>query len=199
MRRVSPAALTDDKEMQHKYAHSAQSTNQYLFHPKHSEPHPSKGGTAENGESAEAQKYVAKTEREMDMAREKTKMEIERLRVRLKMAEDTVRWVIIKENWAWAGYWDTLNVIALVFTAFVTLYEIALLENKTDWLFFTNRFIEVWGRPCCVAPFLAPPRSPPLPRPPTMIPQTPLTYPPSAHPFVWAPIRVGDSSPSFWT
>ena len=51
-------------------------------------------------------------------------------------------WVIMPNAW-WMGYWDVATSLALVFTALVTPYEVAMLETRFDGLFVVNRLIDL--------------------------------------------------------
>ena len=41
------------------------------------------------------------------------------------------------------GYWDALTAMALIFTATITPYEVALLQPELDLLFVVNRFVDL--------------------------------------------------------
>ena len=43
----------------------------------------------------------------------------------------------------WMGHWDAATGLALVFTALVTPYEVAMLETRENPLFYVNRFIDL--------------------------------------------------------
>ena len=50
--------------------------------------------------------------------------------------------VILPDVW-WMGYWDLTTGLALVFTALVTPYEVAMLETSFDGLFVVNRLVDL--------------------------------------------------------
>ena len=52
-------------------------------------------------------------------------------------------YIIDPRTSTWIGKWDIFTSIALVFVAFVTPYEVALLEVSLDLLFFINRLVDV--------------------------------------------------------
>ena len=65
--------------------------------------------------------------------------------IRAKLARLNVvqsSWVIMPSVW-WMGYWDIATSLALVFTALVTPYEVAMLETRLDGLFVVNRLIDL--------------------------------------------------------
>jgi len=43
---------------------------------------------------------------------------------------------------SFANYWDMVVIVALLFTTFVTPYEVALLDVKLDGLFALNRCVD---------------------------------------------------------
>ena len=53
------------------------------------------------------------------------------------------RWLIDPRHSKYLGAWDALTGLALVFTALVTPFEVALLETTLDALFWVNRGIDV--------------------------------------------------------
>lgn len=52
------------------------------------------------------------------------------------------RWLIDPRKSKRIGYWDGLTSLALIFTALVTPYEIALLSPSLDPLFYVNRVVD---------------------------------------------------------
>jgi potassium voltage-gated channel Eag-related subfamily H protein 7 len=57
-----------------------------------------------------------------------------------KMQRETA--LLIHPMSKWMLRWDVVTMLALMFTATVTPYEIALLETKLDWLFWVNRLVD---------------------------------------------------------
>ena len=51
-------------------------------------------------------------------------------------------WVIDPRKSSWLGYWDATTSLALVYTAAVTPYEVALLEASLNALFVVNRCVD---------------------------------------------------------
>lgn len=51
-------------------------------------------------------------------------------------------WLVDPRKSKWIGWWDTLIGLALIFTALVTPYEVALLETVLDKLFVANRLVD---------------------------------------------------------
>lgn len=54
-----------------------------------------------------------------------------------------VPWCLLMPDSRMMQRWDMVTLIALLFTAVVTPYEVALLETQIDGLFFINRLIDV--------------------------------------------------------
>ena len=54
-----------------------------------------------------------------------------------------VPWFLLMPDSKYMQKWDIVTMFALVFTALVTPYEVALLTTKIDGLFFVNRGIDI--------------------------------------------------------
>lgn len=51
----------------------------------------------------------------------------------------------------WLQWWDGNIAVCLIFTAFVTPFEVGFLESKVDALFFINRASACTQMPCAPA------------------------------------------------
>ena len=58
------------------------------------------------------------------------------------MAETSTRMLIDPRTSSWIGRWDAVTSVALIFVAFVTPFEVALLDVGLDPLFFINRIVD---------------------------------------------------------
>ena len=52
------------------------------------------------------------------------------------------KWLIDPRSSAFMGYWDVVGLIALIFTAIVTPFEISHLSSDLNALFFVNRVVD---------------------------------------------------------
>ena len=58
------------------------------------------------------------------------------------MKEASTRLLIDPRTSSWIGRWDAVTSVALIFVAFVTPFEVALLDVGLDALFFINRIVD---------------------------------------------------------
>jgi hypothetical protein len=50
--------------------------------------------------------------------------------------------LIIDPRTSFMKFWDGFVMVLLIFTAYVTPYEVAFLETRINFLFFINRFVD---------------------------------------------------------
>ena len=88
-------------------------------------------------------KYAVSTEEKAALEREEIEAIVEAMAQRVKQPY----FLLLPES-KYIQRWDLVTLGALIFTAFVTPYEVALLESPETWgevdaLFFVNRFIDL--------------------------------------------------------
>ena len=76
------------------------------------------------------------------LMREQSSLMLRAVEEKLSTTKAVNPFVILPDVW-WMGYWDLTTGLALVFTALVTPYEVAMLETSFDGLFVVNRLIDL--------------------------------------------------------
>ena len=82
-------------------------------------------------------KYAVSTEEKAALEREEIEAIVEAMAQRVKQPY----FLLLPES-KYIQRWDLVTLGALIFTAFVTPYEVALLQTKYDGLFFVNRLVD---------------------------------------------------------
>ena len=90
-------------------------------------------------------KYYASIQKYSMTEEEKRKKTVEEVEEQIRHFEKVIKvpWFLLMPDSKYMQKWDIVTMFALVFTALVTPYEVALLTTKIDGLFFVNRGIDI--------------------------------------------------------
>ena len=90
-------------------------------------------------------KYYGSIQKYSMTEEEKRKKTVEEVEEQIRHFEKVIKvpWFLLMPDSKYMQKWDIVTMFALVFTALVTPYEVALLTTKIDGLFFVNRGIDI--------------------------------------------------------